>query len=273
MALFFRPGPLQDTIGGPFLALLMDDLGAFSRDLGASSPSFPMDVHLFTVPGWWFGCHVLFSHILGTILVAIFYFPIFWVSNHPNWLSYFSEGWPNHQPGTNGCFHSHGGSLKSSSMSMRDGRRCCLGASSGTTGATRRGPEDVSCWHWNYVYDGWNLRYYFVTMWCVKFVPLCAIACMILYDVWNMYHMLIGWFALVCYERSRFSMGTYHYIPAKWAMFHSKLLGCCRVSALPSYIGVLGPNTPDLSHLFSVVRWACLKVMARTTMENQIDSI
>ena len=31
-------------------------------------------------------------------LVAIFYFPIYWESNHPNWLSYFSEGWPNHQP-------------------------------------------------------------------------------------------------------------------------------------------------------------------------------
>ena len=28
----------------------------------------------------------------------IFYFPIYWVANHPNWLSYFSEGWPNHQP-------------------------------------------------------------------------------------------------------------------------------------------------------------------------------
>ena len=35
--------------------------------------------------GWWFGCHE-------------FYFPIYWVPNHPNWLSYFSEGWPNHQP-------------------------------------------------------------------------------------------------------------------------------------------------------------------------------
>ena len=29
----------------------------------------------------------------------IFYFSIYWVANHPNWLSYFSEGWPNHQPG------------------------------------------------------------------------------------------------------------------------------------------------------------------------------
>ena len=28
----------------------------------------------------------------------IFYFPIYWVSNHPKWLSYFSEGWLNHQP-------------------------------------------------------------------------------------------------------------------------------------------------------------------------------
>ena len=27
-----------------------------------------------------------------------FYFPIYWVANHPNWRSYFSEGWPNHQP-------------------------------------------------------------------------------------------------------------------------------------------------------------------------------
>ena len=36
--------------------------------------------------GWWFGCH-------------IFYFPRnIGNANHPNWLSYFSEGWPNHQP-------------------------------------------------------------------------------------------------------------------------------------------------------------------------------
>ena len=29
--------------------------------------------------GWWFGCHEL-------------YFPIYWECHHPNWLSYFSEG-------------------------------------------------------------------------------------------------------------------------------------------------------------------------------------
>ena len=33
------------------------------------------------------------------VWLPFFYFPIYWVSNHPNWLSYFSEGWPNHQPG------------------------------------------------------------------------------------------------------------------------------------------------------------------------------
>ena len=29
----------------------------------------------------------------------IFYFPIYWVSNHPNWLSYFFQRGSNHQPG------------------------------------------------------------------------------------------------------------------------------------------------------------------------------
>ena len=35
--------------------------------------------------GWWFGCHFLFSHILG-------------MSSSQSTNSYFSEGWPNHQP-------------------------------------------------------------------------------------------------------------------------------------------------------------------------------
>ena len=38
-----------------------------------------------SMAGWWFGCHFLaFSHE-------------YWEC-HPNWLSYFSEGWLNHQP-------------------------------------------------------------------------------------------------------------------------------------------------------------------------------
>ena len=44
---------------------------------------------------------VFLVYILVGGLVAICYFPIYWVSNHPNWLSYFSEGWPNHQPDGN----------------------------------------------------------------------------------------------------------------------------------------------------------------------------
>ena len=36
-------------------------------------------------------CHEFWWHLVGG-LVAIFYFPIYWVANHPNWLSYFSEG-------------------------------------------------------------------------------------------------------------------------------------------------------------------------------------
>ena len=40
----------------------------------------------------------IIDHCLVGGLVAIFYFPIYWVANHPNWLSYFSEGWPNQQP-------------------------------------------------------------------------------------------------------------------------------------------------------------------------------
>ena len=36
------------------------------------------DIDADCISGRWFGCHFLFSHILG--------------NNHPNWLSYFSEG-------------------------------------------------------------------------------------------------------------------------------------------------------------------------------------
>ena len=67
---------------------------------------------------WWFGLiwgmvSCCFTHMSSSMfilmlylgcnksvggLVPILYVPIYWVSNHPNWLSYFSEGWPNHQP-------------------------------------------------------------------------------------------------------------------------------------------------------------------------------
>ena len=43
----------------------------------------------------------LVDHILLLWLVVwlpFFFFHLNWVSNYPNWLSYFSEGWLNHQP-------------------------------------------------------------------------------------------------------------------------------------------------------------------------------
>ena len=43
-----------------------------------------------TQPDWWFGTSILFSHD-------------YWECHHPNWLSYFSEGWPNHQPSLDFC--------------------------------------------------------------------------------------------------------------------------------------------------------------------------
>ena len=43
------------------------------------------NIECIKIAGWWLGCH-------------FFDFPISWEFHHPNWLSYFSEGWPNHQP-------------------------------------------------------------------------------------------------------------------------------------------------------------------------------
>ena len=52
-----------------------------------------------TVTGWWFGCHFLFSHILGIII------PID---------QYFSEGWPNHQPDYSDVFMDRIGRFRNS---------------------------------------------------------------------------------------------------------------------------------------------------------------
>ena len=45
-----------------------------------------------------FGLHIMMYHDWLVVWLPFFIFPIYWVANHPNWLSYFSEGWPNHQP-------------------------------------------------------------------------------------------------------------------------------------------------------------------------------
>ena len=43
-------------------------------------------------------CFSCFTIQNWLVVWNMFYFCIYWVANHPNWLSYFSEGWPNHQP-------------------------------------------------------------------------------------------------------------------------------------------------------------------------------
>ena len=74
----------------PLLAILLAILCGFGRtwSLGWGIPR-----QLIRRMGERMGIWMKLSSLVGG-LVAIFYFPIYWVSNHPNWLSYFSEGWP-----------------------------------------------------------------------------------------------------------------------------------------------------------------------------------
>jgi len=54
-----------------------------------SSTNWACSIAMFDywmVSGWWFGTFGLC-------------FPSYWECHHPNWLSYVSEGWLNHQPG------------------------------------------------------------------------------------------------------------------------------------------------------------------------------
>ena len=42
-------------------------------------------------------CRCSLNQYSLVVWLPFFYVPIYWVANHPNWLSYFSEGRPNHQ--------------------------------------------------------------------------------------------------------------------------------------------------------------------------------
>ena len=59
----------------------------FSHVGTGSSVKFPLYINWLNVS----------LHIWLVVWLPFFNFPIYWVANHPNWLSYFSEGWPNHQ--------------------------------------------------------------------------------------------------------------------------------------------------------------------------------
>ena len=62
------------------------------KDIHQDSHLYPFMKFMFhvyihwNISGWWFGCHFVFSHILGICIII------------PIDDSYFSEGWPNHQP-------------------------------------------------------------------------------------------------------------------------------------------------------------------------------
>ena len=63
------------------------DLGIPNSSMVQKSPC-SNGVGMFFDPLPWSYMHY---HLVGG-LVAIFYFPIYWEFHHPNWLSYFSEG-------------------------------------------------------------------------------------------------------------------------------------------------------------------------------------
>ena len=55
-------------------------------------------------PNLWMALSLTYNFVRYSYVLLVgglehqFYFPIYWECHHPNWLSYFSEGWPNHQP-------------------------------------------------------------------------------------------------------------------------------------------------------------------------------
>ena len=59
---------------------------------------------MIVISDWWLQIFSAFqdvSIIQNWLVVWLPFFDFshqYWVSNHPNWRSYFSEGWPNHQP-------------------------------------------------------------------------------------------------------------------------------------------------------------------------------
>ena len=100
------------------------------------SPSHPQHPHRCTA-GWWFG--------------TFFIFPYIW-NNNPNWLSYFSEGWPNHQPDSHQASISH---QPSSSSLHRAEALCCPWAISASWWHGRDGPRHR--WQWSFVVSDINM--------------------------------------------------------------------------------------------------------------------
>ena len=89
----YYPGQLKHflwnwDVRSPFLLgfYLMDHVFSFFFFFGASIFWAGLSIYIYIIlhiSGWWFGTFSIFPYI---------------ENNHPNWLLYFSEGWPNHQP-------------------------------------------------------------------------------------------------------------------------------------------------------------------------------
>ena len=108
MTLFFHVFPIGYTnqlniVGYPFSALLVDRgrplTFSWLNNVKHTLVGSWISLFVAETQTWWVeSLFLLLQHVLVGGLVAIFYFPIYWECHHPNWLSYFSEGWPNHQP-------------------------------------------------------------------------------------------------------------------------------------------------------------------------------
>ena len=91
-----------------FSVAMLTTGGRFWRSPGCDDLVHPVIIqvifHIVSVfqQTCWLGDPPFKESLIQTVWLVVwltfFNFPIYWVSNHPNWRSYFSEGWPNHQP-------------------------------------------------------------------------------------------------------------------------------------------------------------------------------
>ena len=75
-------------------AIVWVNVGKYSSTMEHFGYGFAGNLHI----EWKKKSMVSWFPILVGGLEHQFDFPIYWVANHPNWLSYSSEGWLNHQP-------------------------------------------------------------------------------------------------------------------------------------------------------------------------------
>ena len=68
------------------------EIGLVPENLTGTAPGVSTGESPCSIPG------IQLQNWLVVWLPWILFSQKYWVANHPNWRSYFSEGWPNHQP-------------------------------------------------------------------------------------------------------------------------------------------------------------------------------